>query len=63
MNAGPIQTALIRGGRVYDRAGDIHKPAVRDVIVEGDRIVAVEAANSQRVEELLQVAEAAAARG
>ena len=34
---------LIRGARVYDRAGDIHRPPVRDVIVEGDRIASVAA--------------------
>ncbi len=50
-------TTLIRGGRVYDRAGDIHKPAFRDLIVQGDRIVAVEAPDSARVRVLLQSAE------
>jgi 5-methylthioadenosine/S-adenosylhomocysteine deaminase len=32
---------LIRGARVYDRALDVHKPPVRDVIVEGNRIASV----------------------
>jgi 5-methylthioadenosine/S-adenosylhomocysteine deaminase len=32
---------LIRGARVYDRAEDVHKPPVRDVIVKGDRIASV----------------------
>jgi 5-methylthioadenosine/S-adenosylhomocysteine deaminase len=32
---------LIRGARVYDRADDVHKPPVRDVIVAGDRIASV----------------------
>ena len=32
---------LIRGARVYDRAGDIHRPPVRDVLVRGDRIAAI----------------------
>ncbi|HWV42536.1 amidohydrolase family protein [Pseudorhodoplanes sp.] len=32
---------LIRGGRVYDRAGDIHRPPLRDVIVVEDRILRV----------------------
>lgn len=32
---------LIRGGRVYDHDGDVHDPAVADVLVEGDRIAAV----------------------
>src|SRR5262245_33003797 len=53
---------LIRGGRVYDRTGDVHRPAFRDVIVEGDRIVAVEAQDSQRANELLRAVERGAAR-
>ena len=32
---------LIHGARVYDRAFDIHKPPVRDVIIKGDRITSV----------------------
>ena len=32
---------LIRGARVYDRALDVHRPPVRDVIVEGNRIASV----------------------
>ncbi|MET0866591.1 MAG: amidohydrolase family protein [Pseudorhodoplanes sp.] len=50
-------TTLIRGGRVYDRAGDIHRPAFNDVIVQGDRIAAVETPDSPHVTELLQGAE------
>ena len=50
-------TILIRGGRVYDRAGDIHRPAFADVIVEGDRIATVEMPGSPRVQALLQAAE------
>ena len=34
---------LIRGARVYDRALDVHRPAVRDVIVEGNRVASVTA--------------------
>ena len=34
---------LVRGGRVYDPAGDIHQPAVRDILIEGARITAVTA--------------------
>jgi cytosine/adenosine deaminase-related metal-dependent hydrolase len=49
-------TILIRGGRVYDRAGDIHKPVFADVLVQGDRIAAVEAPDSPGVQELLQAA-------
>src|SRR5262249_3860062 len=29
---------LIRGGQVYDHAGDVHKPAVARVLIEGDDI-------------------------
>ncbi|MGD9924233.1 MAG: amidohydrolase family protein [Pseudorhodoplanes sp.] len=32
---------VIRGGRVYDRAGDIHRPPLRDIILEEDRILGV----------------------
>jgi cytosine/adenosine deaminase-related metal-dependent hydrolase len=32
---------LIQGARVYDRALDIHRPPVRDVIIEGSRIASV----------------------
>jgi 5-methylthioadenosine/S-adenosylhomocysteine deaminase len=35
---------LIRGGRVYDHDGDVHKPAVADILIEGGRITAVGAA-------------------
>ena len=34
---------LVRGGQVYDHDGDVHKPAVADILIEGDRIVAVDA--------------------
>ena len=47
---------LIRGGRVYDRTGDIHRPAIRVVIVDSDRIVSVVPEGSPAVAELLQVA-------
>ncbi len=33
---------LIRGGRVLDLAGDLDQPAAADILIEGDRIVAVE---------------------
>ncbi len=58
----PSITTLIRGGRVYDRAGDIHKPSVRDVIVEGDRILAVEPEHSERAAQVLQESENGGAR-
>jgi 5-methylthioadenosine/S-adenosylhomocysteine deaminase len=32
---------LIRGGQVYDHDGDVHKPSIADIIIEGDTIVAV----------------------
>jgi len=32
---------LIRGGRVYDHDGDVHKPAAADILIEGADIVAV----------------------
>jgi 5-methylthioadenosine/S-adenosylhomocysteine deaminase len=34
---------LIRGGQVYDHGGDVHKPAVADILIEGDTIIAVSA--------------------
>ncbi len=48
---------LIRGGRVYDRTGDIHRPAIRDVIVESDRILSVVPEGSPAAAELLQAAD------
>jgi 5-methylthioadenosine/S-adenosylhomocysteine deaminase len=35
------QRLLIKGGQVYDHDGDVHKPAVADILIEGDKIVAV----------------------
>src|ERR1051325_994656 len=32
---------FIRGGQVYDHDGDVHKPAVADILIEGGDIVAV----------------------
>jgi cytosine/adenosine deaminase-related metal-dependent hydrolase len=32
---------LIKGGQVYDHDGDVHKPAVADVLIEDDSIVSV----------------------
>ena len=34
---------LVAGGRVYDHAGDPHRPPVRDVLVKDGRIAAVTA--------------------
>jgi cytosine/adenosine deaminase-related metal-dependent hydrolase len=51
---------LIRGARVWDAAGDIHRPPVRDVVVVGDRIAAV-AAPDDPASGAAAIAEAAAA--
>ena len=32
---------LVRGGRVYDHDGDVHHPAVADILIDGGEIVAV----------------------
>src|SRR6476469_325135 len=32
---------LIRGGQVYDHEGDVHKPAVADILIEDDKIHSV----------------------
>ena len=44
-NPGPAETSrpslLIRGGRVYRHDGDVDDPAVRDIVVQGSRIVSV----------------------
>lgn len=52
-----LRTTLIRGARVYDRAGDVHRPDFRDIIVQGDQIAAIEAPDSPRVRALLQSSE------
>jgi 5-methylthioadenosine/S-adenosylhomocysteine deaminase len=36
-----LHRLLIRGGEVYDHDGDVHKPAVADILVEDGDIVAV----------------------
>ena len=36
-----LQRLLIKAGRVYDHEGDVHKPAVADILIEGDVIAAV----------------------
>ncbi|MFL6795850.1 MAG: amidohydrolase family protein [Xanthobacteraceae bacterium] len=36
----PTKT-LIRGGQVYDHDGDIHRPAIADILIENDTISAV----------------------
>jgi 5-methylthioadenosine/S-adenosylhomocysteine deaminase len=32
---------LVRGGQVYDHEGDVHKPAVADILIEDDEILSV----------------------
>ena len=39
-----MKRTLIRGGQVYDHDGDVHKPAVADILIEDDTIAAVAAA-------------------
>jgi len=38
---GQAAAVIIRGGRVYDHDGDIHKPRVADILIRGSEIVAV----------------------
>ena len=52
---------LIRGGRVYDPAGDTDRPALRDVVIEGDTILSVSAPDEDG--EAKRRVEAAAAQG
>jgi 5-methylthioadenosine/S-adenosylhomocysteine deaminase len=37
----PAHRLLIKGGRVYDHDGDVHMPAIADILIEGDRIKAI----------------------
>src|ERR1700756_3545059 len=32
---------LIRGGQVYDHEGDVHKPALADILIEDDKILSL----------------------
>src|SRR3984893_13382781 len=32
---------LIRGGQVYDHEGDVHKPALADILIDDDKILSV----------------------
>jgi cytosine/adenosine deaminase-related metal-dependent hydrolase len=32
---------LIRGGQVYDHDGDVHKPAIADILIEDDKILSI----------------------
>ncbi len=32
---------LIRGGQLYDHDGDVHKPALADILIEDDKIVSI----------------------
>jgi 5-methylthioadenosine/S-adenosylhomocysteine deaminase len=47
---------VITGGRVYDRAGDIHRPPLRDVIVVEDRILGVVEPGEQAVTDIARAA-------
>jgi cytosine/adenosine deaminase-related metal-dependent hydrolase len=47
---------LIKGGRVYDRAGDIHRPPLRDVIVLEDRILGVVEPGEQAATDIARAA-------
>ena len=31
-----MKRTLIRGGQVYDHDGDVHKPAMADILIEDD---------------------------
>src|SRR5215467_1723427 len=37
----PSKRTLICGGQVYDHEGDVHKPAVADILIEDDKILSV----------------------
>ncbi len=39
--AADIRKLVIRGGRVYDHDGDVHRPAVADILIEGTNITAI----------------------
>ena len=36
-----LKKLLVRGGQVYDHEGDVHKPAIADILIENGDIVAV----------------------
>jgi 5-methylthioadenosine/S-adenosylhomocysteine deaminase len=59
MSDNPAPATLIRGARVYLHAGDIHRPAVRDVIIEGNRIGSVSGSDelTERKAQIAQDAE------
>jgi cytosine/adenosine deaminase-related metal-dependent hydrolase len=40
---------LIRGGQVYDHEGDVHQPAVADILIEDDKILSVGASLAPEV--------------
>src|SRR5258708_10731276 len=50
---------LIRGGQVYDHDGDVHRPAVADVLIEGSEIAAVGGDLSARVGPQAKIIDAA----
>ena len=50
---------LIRGGRVFDHDGDVHQPPVADILIEGDKIVAVGADLTQQAGAAAEIIDAA----
>src|SRR5215472_5681777 len=49
---------LIRGGQVYNHDGDVHKPAIADILIEDDKIVSVGAnLTSDDVHEVIDASE------
>lgn len=50
---------LIRGGQVYDHDGDIHRPKVADILIEGSDIAAVGGDLSAHLRPQAQIVEAA----
>ena len=49
MMTGPGDTILVEGGRVYDHDGDTDSPPVKDILIVGDRIAAIEADIGRRL--------------
>ena len=39
---------LIRGGRIYDHDGDVHQPAVADLLINGETIERIAVRRSRR---------------
>src|SRR5215471_12796652 len=41
VHAMSLKRTLIRGGQIYDHDGDVHKPAVADILIEDDTIISI----------------------